>query len=238
MLLYYIRHGDPIYDPDSLTDLGHEQAKAVAKRLALHGIDRVYSSTSHRAILTAKPLCNLLKKEPELLDWCHEDRAHYYLHVDCSDGTKKWALMDQETKKLFVSKEICRMGDLWYEHPAFKNTNFAEGMQVFAYKTDEFLAELGYVRDEDGDYYKAVRPNEERVALFAHWGAGGVILSHILGIPYPQFATHFTMGHSCVSIIEFREVHGMVIPKAVSYSNDSHLYKEGLPTKFGNRIYI
>ena len=238
MLLYYIRHGDPVYDPDSLTPLGQEQAKAVAKRLALHGIDRIYASTSNRAIQTAQPLCDLLKKEPVLLDWAHEDRANHYFHIVRPDGTKKWALMDIACKKRFVSKEVCRMGDLWYEHPAFQNTNFAEGVRVFAEKTDELLASLGYVRDEALNCYRAERPNEERVAIFAHWGAGGAIMSHILGIPYPQFATHMTMGHSTVNVIEFREVDGLVIPKAVTYSNDSHLYREGLPTKFGNRIYI
>ena len=31
MLFFYVRHGDPIYDPDSLTPLGHRQAEAVAK---------------------------------------------------------------------------------------------------------------------------------------------------------------------------------------------------------------
>ena len=29
MKLYFIRHGQPIYDPDSLTPLGEEQAKAL-----------------------------------------------------------------------------------------------------------------------------------------------------------------------------------------------------------------
>ena len=28
MLIYYIRHGDPIYDPDSLTELGKRQAES------------------------------------------------------------------------------------------------------------------------------------------------------------------------------------------------------------------
>ena len=46
MLLFYIRHGDPIYNPDSLTPLGHEQAKALAKRLLLCHVDKVYSSPS------------------------------------------------------------------------------------------------------------------------------------------------------------------------------------------------
>ena len=29
MLFFYIRHGEPIYDPDSLTTLGHAQANAL-----------------------------------------------------------------------------------------------------------------------------------------------------------------------------------------------------------------
>ena len=42
MLFFYIRHGDPIYDPDSLTPLGLRQAEAVAKRLALYGLVAVF----------------------------------------------------------------------------------------------------------------------------------------------------------------------------------------------------
>ena len=32
MLLYYVRHGDPIYNPDSLTELGHSQADALDRK--------------------------------------------------------------------------------------------------------------------------------------------------------------------------------------------------------------
>ena len=46
MILYYVRHGDPIYNPNQLTPLGERQAEAVAKRLAVYGIDRIYSSPS------------------------------------------------------------------------------------------------------------------------------------------------------------------------------------------------
>ena len=75
MLFYYIRHGDPIYDPDSLTPLGERQAESVAKRLTLHGIDEIYASTSNRAILTAKPTAEILKKEIRELDFANESHA-------------------------------------------------------------------------------------------------------------------------------------------------------------------
>ena len=55
MLLFFIRHGDPNYFPDQLTPLGHRQAEAVAKRLALYGLDEIYSSSAVRAKETAQP---------------------------------------------------------------------------------------------------------------------------------------------------------------------------------------
>ena len=66
MLLFYIRHGDPIYHPDNLTPLGLRQAESVAKRLALFGIDEVYSSSSIRAQLTAQPTAEITKKEVKI----------------------------------------------------------------------------------------------------------------------------------------------------------------------------
>jgi len=238
MLLYYVRHGDPIYEPDQLTPLGQEQAKAVAKRLALHGIEQVYVSSSNRAIETARPLCNLLKLEPVELDWCNEKYAFRDLSVVTEEGKKAWAVDHPQTRRLLNSKDIRQMGEQWFMHPAFADTNIKDGMARFKRETDQFIRSLGYERNEEENCYIAREPNEKRIAWFAHWGAGGAILSHILSIPYPLFALHFSMGHSTVSIIEFREVNGMVIPKMLSYANDSHLYKEGLPTKFVNRIYL
>ncbi len=54
MLLYYIRHGDPIYAPDSLPPLGERRAEAVGRRLAVYGPDAVYTSPSNRARLTGE----------------------------------------------------------------------------------------------------------------------------------------------------------------------------------------
>ena len=31
MLLFFVRHGDPIYQPDSLTELGKQQAEALVQ---------------------------------------------------------------------------------------------------------------------------------------------------------------------------------------------------------------
>ena len=75
MIFYYVRHGDPIYKPNQLTELGKLQTSAAAKRLARYGIDMVYSSPSNRAQQTAQPLCDITKKTMNLLDWTDEKHA-------------------------------------------------------------------------------------------------------------------------------------------------------------------
>ena len=72
MLLYLIRHGDPDYENDCLTEKGIMQAKCVAKRLKQAKIDKIYSSDMGRAIETAKYTCELTGKKAEILSWARE----------------------------------------------------------------------------------------------------------------------------------------------------------------------
>lgn len=72
MLLYIVRHADPIYETDSLTDRGKSQAKAVAKRLQKSSIERIFSSPLGRAKETADYTCKLLGIEKSIEDWTRE----------------------------------------------------------------------------------------------------------------------------------------------------------------------
>ncbi|MBE7063278.1 MAG: histidine phosphatase family protein [Ruminococcaceae bacterium] len=48
-----VRHGEPVYETDSLTDRGKLQAEAVGKRMFDAKIDRIFSSPMGRAKDTA-----------------------------------------------------------------------------------------------------------------------------------------------------------------------------------------
>ena len=235
MLLFYIRHGDPIYHPDSLTPLGERQAEEVAKRLAVYGLDRVYASTSNRAILTAKPTCELLHKEMELLDFTSEVHAWRELAPDLGDG-KRFAGDQPKWKRLFVSPEIIALHRRWYEHPELSAYGFKEAMERVDRESDAWLLSLGYEHDRENGCFHAVRPNDERIALFAHAGFGQAFLSSILDMSYPHYCRHFDMSHTGMTVIEFADEDGCVIPRVLTLSNDSHLYKSGLPTCYANRL--
>ncbi len=236
MLLYYIRHGDPIYDPDSLTPLGEAQAEALAKRLLLHGVDKIYSSPSTRARLTAKPICDLLRKEATLCPWADEGLAAGDFMIPYEPGKYTWAFHFEKTLRAFNSPAVRALGDKWYEHPDFAEYSFGRGVERVNAAVDEFLLELGFRHDRENARYEVVTPNHSRVALFAHQGFGMSFLSSVLDIPYPLFASHFDFGHSSMTVIHFTESGGYVYPKTLQLSNDSHLYREGLLTGYHNAI--
>lgn len=238
MLLYLIRHGDPIYDPDSLTKLGHRQAEAVARRLSIYGIDRLYASSSTRAIMTATPTSEITKKEIEILDWCNEGHAWREMTLTKPDGGLIWGFQNPETIRLFRSEEVRRLGRKWYEHPAFKDTTFGLGIERVQKASDEFLKSLGYEHDLENNCYIPVHPTDERVAIFAHQGFGLCFLSCLLDIPYPMMSVNFDFGHSGMTVIEFAEKDGIVVPCVLTLANDSHLLRDGLPTHYQNRLYF
>lgn len=237
MILYYIRHGDPIYNPDSLTELGHKQAEALSKRLIKYGIDEIYVSSSNRAKLTAEPLAKKLKITPKILDWANEG----YFFGDLSqpvEGGLQWFFRLDEYIDLFNSKEIYELDEKWYEHPKFKNTKAKERFQITDNEVDKLFESFGFIHDREHKCYHPIRRNEKRIALFAHEGAGKAIMSSILDIPYPVFSTRFELGHSSMSVIYFDENKENIIPRVLTWSSDSHLYKEDILTGYQNWLDI
>lgn len=237
MLLYYVRHGDPIYNPNQLTPLGQRQAEAVAKRLAVHGIDEIYCSPSNRARQTAQPLCEIIKKTPAILDWTDEDVLYRDLAMEDVDGFRHWCWRHSTCRLDLNRNDVRALGRDWHTHPLFSDTAFGAGITRMQKEVDGFMATFGYRHDLEKNCYYASQDNDKRIVLFAHEGVGAAFLSCLLDIPYPMFATHFDMTHTGVTVIGFVGQNGIVLPRVMSYSNDSHLYREGLPTKHQNLFY-
>ena len=237
MILSYVRHGDPVYDPNQLTPLGHRQAEAAAKRLAVHGIDRIFTSPSNRARQTAQPLCELTKQEATVLQWADEDLLYRELSMPDTDGRRHWCFRHSSCRLELNRNDVRALGREWHTHPAFSGTAFGSGITRMQQAVDDFLLELGYRHDLEKNCYYADRDNDRRIALYAHEGVGAAFLSCLLDIPYPIFATHFDMTHTGITVIGFMEQNGIVLPRVMSYSNDAHLYREGLPTKHQNLYY-
>lgn len=235
MIFYYIRHGEPIYNPDSLTSLGIKQAEALSNRLAIHGLDKIYSSTSNRAIMTAKPICDKLKIDAQLLDFANEGFAWSEFTIPNEEsGADIWLFQSKKALDLFNSKQIKNLGDRWYEFPMFNK--YEKGINRIYNDVDSFFENLGYEHIRYTGKYKVKTPNNQRVAFFAHQGFGLAFLSCLLDIPYPIFCSHFDMCHSGMTVIDFKENDGYCIPKILTLSSDAHLYCEGLLSRYNDYV--
>lgn len=237
MHLFYIRHGEPIYTPNMLTPLGEKQAEALSRRLVNCNLDKIYASPSNRAMQTAQPTCDALGMEMEILDFCNESYAYRDFALPRLDGSgkKSWIFADPDRKLMLADSEMYKLGFEWYDHPMFEGTNVKNGFKRIAEESDKFLLSLGYEHIPGSGKYKVVKPNDDRIALFAHFGFGLAFLSYILDIPYPHFTTHIDMCHSGMTVIEFKETNGYAIPRLLTYSSDSHLYKEGIERVYDDR---
>lgn len=243
MIFYYIRHGEPIYDPDSLTEKGHKQAEALAKRFALYGLDEIYASTSMRARMTAEPTCKILGKEMMLLDWTNEGHAFHDFSVDIGDGQRRWCFYREDYIKKFWSPEVRALGNDWYKHPCFKGECFADGVKRINRETDAFFKALGFEHDRENACYHSLQKGaegqkERRIALFAHEGFGKAFLSSLMDLPYPYIATRYELSHTSVTVFYFDDQAETTVPKLLEWANDSHLYKEELLTGYNNWLDI
>ncbi len=234
MLLYIIRHGDPDYKTDTLTERGWKQAEAVGKRIAAAKIDRIFTSPMGRARQTAEPACRLLGLEAVVEPWTHEigdERLTTYPY-----GVKKSVTLVQNT----YYRENGNM-DLGYneslECPGFKESGMKSALEYIEKNGNDFLERLGY-KEENG-VYRILQPNEEKVALFCHGAFSRAWLSILLHIPVHMMWASFGYTHTGVTVLEFRNnENGITAPHCLCYSDISHLYAEGLDLCYDNKIEI
>ncbi len=234
MLLYIVRHGDPIYVTDTLTERGRLQAEAVGKRMYDAKIDRIFSSPMGRAIETAEPACRLLGLEKTIEPWTHEiqdERLTPY-----PDGKLKSITMLQNTLYL-ENGNINLPYERSYECPGIRESHMESAVKYIEENGNEFLERLGY-RKENG-IYRILRNNEEKVALFCHAAFGRAWLSVLLHIPLHIMWSSFQYTHTGVTVVEFENnPDGFTAPRCLCFSDVSHLYAAGLDLTYDNRVDI
>ena len=196
MRIVFVRHGEPDYAHDCLTEQGKLQALAAAERLREEGIEEIFSSPLGRAAETAAATAELLKLPVKTLDYMRE------LHWGSTDGTPlpsdghPWDLAD-----LLAGEGWDLTNPGWREHPYFRNNRVTENVDMVAQRTDEWLLSLGYERN--GAFYRCVRPDDRQktVALFSHGGSSAAAMGHILNLPFPYACGLFHLEFTGITII-------------------------------------
>lgn len=234
MLLYIVRHGQPIYGPDTLTELGRRQADALADRFAQTGLDRIFSSPLGRARETAQPTADRLGLPMKIEHWTREIWPE--MTVMHPDGTRQFCMaLPAENYRSAQNKVL---GDDWHTLPCLDTMEGKQAWDRVVRHSDNFLMRLGYRRESDG-VYRVVRPNEEHVALFCHAGFILTWLPHLLCIPPHLFWAAFDVTHSGVTVLEFpNSESGVCTPKCLMLSDMSHILASGMDFLYNSEMPV
>lgn len=233
MKLLIVRHADPDYSVDSLTETGRKEAEALAEYLKTIRVDYCYVSPLGRAGDTADMYLKETDACAEVIEWLREFycpiTGKRILGPEATLCDWDWLPADWLRRPGFLDK------DKWMEEPEFAKA----GMKSFYMKVcggfDELLERHGYERD--GYLYKAVKPNHDVIVLFCHFGVECVLLSHLLNLS-PMILWHgFCAAPSSITtvITEERE-QGIASWRVSQFGDISHLRSKGMEPSFSARF--
>ncbi len=222
MRLIFIRHGDPDYERDSLTERGWREAEALAARVSEWKVDKFYCSPLGRARDTASLSLKLMGREAEIKDWLKE----FYISVtDPQTGGERipWDLMPA----YWTNQPLLYDKDRWIEHPFMRTGPVGEEYARVAAGLDGILAENGYRRKDR--YYVTEAGNQRTLVFFCHLGVQFVMLSHLFGVSAPiMWQNFFVAPTSVTELVTEERIRGEACFRCKRLGDVSHLLARGI----------
>lgn len=214
MRIIFVRHGEPNYALDCLTEEGKRQAAAAARRLRKEGITEIYTSPCGRAAETAAYTARLLNLPVTTLDYMHE--IGWGGEGIPWDG-HPWTLGD-----LMLQEGFDFQGGDWRKHPYFDGNIAAEYEERIGREIDAFLAGQGY--RHEGLRYLCETDREKTIALFSHGGSGACALGHLMQLPFPYVCSVLPYDFTSIIILNFPVRKGKwVFPRLELFNDIAHI---------------
>ncbi len=230
MKLLIVRHGDPDYSIDSLTEKGWKEAEFLAERLAKLPINAFYVSPLGRAKDTASLTLKKAGKIAEECLWLRE----FHLPIQRPDipdrKTIAWDWLPQD----WTANPDFFCHDRWYLPPVFAEAGAKGQYDWVAGGLDEVLSRHGYRRQ--GKLYRAESANNDTICFFCHFGVECVLLSHLLNIS-PMVLWHGLCAAptSVTTVVTEERRAGIASFRVSSFGDVSHLYAHNEAPAFAGR---
>ena len=229
MRILIIRHGDPDYINDSLTEKGVREAELLAKRLSKEKIDYVYCSPLGRA----KKTCEIAIKEKNIkaeeIPWLRE--FDYLVNLPTGEKHLIWDLLPT-FKEGYPNLQN---NESWQNISFIKESMVPEKYTELTNGLDMLLKKHGYVRE--GKHYRAERANRDTIVLFCHFGVEAMILSHFLNIS-PLALSHgfIALPTSVTTLYTEERRQGVAVLRCCGFGDIGHLYAGNETPSFAGRF--
>lgn len=194
MELYLIRHGDPNYQTDSLTEKGKIQAQKLSEFIKRFPCDEIYSSPMGRAKETAGYCSKTLGKEISILEWLHElewgDKSG-----NAYATSSPWTISDNIIK----SDKTYPLDESWKDDCRFANDRIIQDVEKRFSELDNFLESKGYKRE--GLLYTPIKANDKAIMMFCHGGIISAIVSHLLNVSFCHLISNLPVSLTSITKI-------------------------------------
>lgn len=200
MRIIFIRHGDPDYKKDSLTEKGWREARLLAERVSRWEVDDFYCSPLGRARDTASCSLEKMGRTAETFRFLREFEGRVLNPATGRDGIC-WDLMPEywTNSEEMYDRNNWALSDIMLGSPIDIN----EEWRSVCGGIDDILARYGYVRN--GSYYKVREHSDKTIVIFCHFGVTMVMMSHLLGIAAPVLLHGFFLPPTSVTILNAEE---------------------------------
>lgn len=228
MRILIIRHGDPDYEKDSLTEKGWHEAELLADKMEKLDIKAFYVSPLGRAQDTANVTLKRIGRSAETHKWLREFQAPVF---DKGKMRGPWDLMPS----FYTANDDFYDINRWYKTGFMKKGPVHHEYKKVTGEFDKLLAAHGYVRE--GKYYKATAANTDTIAFFCHFGVECVLLSHLLNIsPVSLWQGFCAAPTSVTSLYTEEREKGIAVFRCGSFGDISHLYAGNEEPAFAARF--
>lgn len=231
MKIMIVRHGDPDYAIDGLTEKGKREAALLSDRLIREKDAKFYCSVLGRARLTVAPTLQKLGVEAEYCDWLRE---FSYERITSPDGNREhlaWDLLPawmRDFPALYLPNE-------WKNVPMIRDSGIPRAYDNVTASLDRLLEIHGYVRE--GNVYRVERSNHDTLIFVCHFGLGAVLLSHLMNCsPYSLWENTVMLPTSVTTLYTEEREAGLAAFRCTGMGDVSHLYAKGEEPAFSGRF--
>lgn len=231
MKLLIVRHGDPDYTIDSLTEKGWKEAEYLSEKLKNLDVKEFYVSPLGRAKDTASCTLKKMGRTATEKEWIREFAPRILRPDKGGERSISWDWLPQD----WMVQEDFFCYDQWWKSPVFEEAGVKQEYDRVIEKFDELLREHGYIRE--GKYYRAEKANNDTLVFFCHFGLGCVLLSHLLNLS-PMVLWHGTCAAptSVTTVVTEERRKGIASFRMLSFGDISHLYAKEEPPAFAARF--
>ncbi len=225
MYLFIVRHGEPDYENDCLTEKGKREAFLTAERLMIDRIDEIHASPLGRAQETASYLAEKaglpILTEPWASELDHTTQSAMFTGEPIGIGIFPSTYLEApEHRKMTTEEALAKL-------PGLCDTGFPRKYRELCSGLDDLLFRCGYQRTPEGFYFP-LAPSGKHIALYCHGAMIRSLLGHLFNIPYPFLGSSFHENHCGVTILRFDSDTGSsFVPKLLAFGDIGHLYQDG-----------